>query len=50
VGRLLSQRTLNRTLLERQFLTGRTSRSPLEVIEHLAFITDNATAASIAFQ
>lgn len=38
MGRLLSQRTLNRTLLERQFLTGRTARSPLEVIEHLVAV------------
>jgi hypothetical protein len=38
VGRLLSRRTLNRTLLERQFLTCRTSRPPLKVIEHLVAV------------
>lgn len=32
---VLSQRALNRTLLERQLLTRRTSQSALQVIEHL---------------
>lgn len=32
---VLSTRTLNRTLLQRQFLTARTSRPALDVVEHL---------------
>jgi hypothetical protein len=32
---VLTRRTLNRTLLERQLLTGRTAHSALAAVEHL---------------
>ncbi|GAA2400514.1 winged helix DNA-binding domain-containing protein [Actinomadura vinacea] len=35
---ILSQRTLNRTLLDRQFLLSRTSRAPLEMVRHLVAV------------
>ncbi|MFG3442264.1 winged helix DNA-binding domain-containing protein [Nonomuraea sp. NPDC047897] len=35
---ILTQRTLNRTLLDRQFLLDRTSRPPLDVIRHLVAV------------
>jgi hypothetical protein len=35
---IVSQRTLNRTLLNRQFLLNRTSQAPLDVIRHLVAV------------
>ncbi|GGS64823.1 hypothetical protein GCM10010156_24670 [Planobispora rosea] len=35
---IVSQRTLNRTLLDRQFLLSRTPRAPLDVIRHLVAV------------
>ncbi|MGN9843597.1 winged helix DNA-binding domain-containing protein [Nonomuraea sp. H19] len=35
---IVSQRVLNRTLLDRQFLLSRTSRAPLDVVRHLVAV------------
>ncbi|MFI5775131.1 DNA glycosylase AlkZ-like family protein [Streptomyces sp. NPDC051658] len=37
---VLSTRTLNRTLLQRQFLAARTSRPVLDVVEHLVALQE----------
>ena len=37
-GDVLGRRALNRALLERQLLVSRTSRSALEVVEHLVAV------------